>query len=32
MYLSSQKWIEKEIAEKTVKIIAEVIIMRYVQL
>jgi hypothetical protein len=31
VYLISQKWLEKN-AEKTIKIISEVIIMRYVQL
>jgi hypothetical protein len=30
IYLTSQKWLEKQIAEKTIKIISEVIIMRYV--
>jgi hypothetical protein len=30
--LISQKWLEKRFAEKTIKIISEVIIMRYVHL
>jgi hypothetical protein len=32
IYLISQKWLEKKFAEKTIKIISEVIIMGYVQL
>jgi hypothetical protein len=32
IYLISQKWLEKKLAEKTIKIISEVIIMRYVRL
>jgi hypothetical protein len=31
-YLISQKWLEKKFVEKSVKIISEVIIMRYVLL
>jgi hypothetical protein len=32
MYLISQNWHEKKIAEKTIKTISEEIIMKYVQL